>query len=59
MFKLIKQEISKGDLISSTVVAEFETRYEAEKYYRRNIAGKDPDEGFRWSDWNEYQIIEE
>jgi hypothetical protein len=58
MYKIIKQRISKGDLIYEDVIASFDTQAEAEKYYLVKIKGTDPEEGFRWSDWTEYQIIE-
>ncbi len=57
MYQIIKQRISKGDLVYEEVVADFVGREEAEEYYLRNIKG-DPEEGFRWSDWTEYRIEE-
>ena len=58
MYRLIKQRISKGDLLDEKAVADFENEEAAERYYLQNIKGNDPEEGFRWSDWNEYKIVE-
>lgn len=53
-FGVVRLRLSKGDLLDTKLLALFDTLAEAESELRDCLAKFE--HGFRWSDWDEYEI---
>lgn len=53
-FAIVKTRFLKGDVTFDGTVREFDTRAEAEAHLSELL--KTVDHGFRWSDWDEYDV---